>query len=178
MKRIILSTFVILFMACTLTAQTGATKPNPMDKMKFILGEWEGTGWRMTQTGKSFTKAFEKAKCRVDCNIIVVDGLGTKIDSATMEQKTVHEAFGIISYDAKTNAYSLRAYTKDGVTESVIEFLEEKVIRWNLDVPNGGKVRFTTDYKTANKWLEIGEFSRDGNTWIKFLETELTKIKD
>ena len=151
---------------------------DPMNKIRFLVGEWEGTGWKMTQTGKQYTSAFEKVKCRLDCSILMVDGLGVKTDSVTKETKIVHEAFGIIYYDAKSKSIAIRAYTKDGVTESPIEFLEERLIRWNLDVPNGGKVRFTVDFKTANKWLETGEFSRDGQNWMKFLETSLTKVKD
>ncbi|HQW93762.1 MAG TPA: hypothetical protein PKY28_11715 [Ferruginibacter sp.] len=182
MKKLIISVLATLFFATgTLYAQQDKVtdNKNPMNKLSFLLGEWEGTGWRMTQTGKrEYTNAFEKVTCRLDCGLFIVEGLGVKTDSVTKESKTVHDAFGIIYHDAKTNSISMRAHTKDGITETVIEFLEEKLIRWNMDIPNGGKIRFTVDFKTANKWIEIGEFSRDGLNWMKFLETTLTKTRD
>lgn len=182
MKKIIISLLAALFFATgTLNAQQSkaADKKNPLNRLSFLLGEWQGTAWRMTQTGKrENTNAFEKVTCRLDCGIFIVEGLGVKTDSVTKESITVHDAFGIIYYDAKTNSISMRAHTKDGVTETVIEFLEEKLIRWNIDIPNGSKIRFTVDFKTANKWFEIGEFSRDGQNWMKFLETALTKTRD
>jgi hypothetical protein len=178
MRKVSVFIFTALFISIHVNAQTGAAKPPVMDKMKFILGEWEGTGWKMSQRGKLYTKAIEKTKCKVDCSVIMVEGLGLTTDSVTKQDKIVHDAFGVISFDAKTNSYSLRAYTKDGVVDSNIEFVEEKVIRWIMDVP-GGKIKFTADFKTPNKWLETGEFSRDGGqTWMKFLETDLTKVKD
>ena len=182
MKKILIPVMVSLsFATGSLYAQQdkAADNTNPMNKLSFLLGEWEGTGWRMTQTGKrEYTRAFEKVKCRLDCGIFIVEGLGIKTDSINKESKVVHDAFGIIYHDAKTNSISMRAHTKETVTETVIEFLEEKLIRWNMDIPNGGKVRFTVDFKTANKWIEIGEYSRDGQSWMKFLESELTKIRD
>ncbi|MFZ1371166.1 MAG: hypothetical protein WAR78_12325 [Ferruginibacter sp.] len=179
MKKIILSTLLILGLVSVTFAQADvAKKLEAMNKIKFLLGEWEGTGWRMTQTGKVFTKAIEKVKCRLECSILIVDGSGVKTDSVTKEEKVVHDAFGIIYYDTKTNAVSMRAFTKEGITETVIEFLEEKVIRWIMEIPGGSKVRFTADFKTANKWIETGEFSRDGQNWVKFLETNLIKVKD
>ncbi len=178
MRRIILSAFAILLLTGSMNAQTGDAKPATMDKLKFLLGEWEGTGWRLNQRGKMYTKAFEKVKCKADCMIFVVEGLGIKTDSVNKKDQVVHDAFGVISYDAKTNAYSLRAYTKDGLTDSPIEFLEDKLIMWIMDMP-AGKIKFTADFRTPNKWIEWGEFSRDGGqTWMKFLETDLTRVRD
>ena len=45
-----------------------------------------------------------------------------------------------------------------------------------MNIPNQGTVRFTSDYSKENTWVEVGEFSRDGETWMQFLGMELTRI--
>ena len=179
MKKTAIFTAIILFIGINFTnAQTGSIiSQNPLDKLSFMIGEWEGAGWMMTREGKQTSKILEKVECKLDCNIMIVEGLGTKIDSITKETIVVHNAFGVLSFDAKSNSLSIRAYKKEGVTESKIEFIEEKIIQWNLDIPNGSKVRFTVDFKAENKWIEIGEFSRDGVNWSQILGMELTKVK-
>jgi hypothetical protein len=146
------------------------------NKLMFIIGEWKGTGWIMTQNGKELSTVTETAECKQNCNIIIVTGIGTKKDSATTETKTVHDAFGIITFNKKTGKHTLRAYKNDEVTESEIEFVEDKIIRWNAHSPEGGSIRFTADFTETNKWKETGEFSRDGTKWIKILEMELEKV--
>jgi len=50
------------------------------------------------------------------------------------------------------------------------------MIQWELPIPYGAIIRFTTDFITTNKWKEIGEYSKDGINWIKMMETELFKL--
>jgi hypothetical protein len=40
-----------------------------------------------------------------------------------------------------------------------------------------GKVRFTIDI-SADEWVERGEFSRDEETWVAFLEMTLKRVRD
>jgi len=177
MKKFIYALFFVLVGTLMAQAQDEAmSKENLLDKLKFIIGEWEGEGWMMTQTGKQFTKIKETASCKAGCTVLALEGLGTKLDTITKEKKIVHDAFGVIYLDSKTNTLAMRAYKDGYVNESEIEFISDKKIRWFMDIPNGSKIRFTTDYSTENKWMEVGEFSRDGNNWVQFLAMELTKI--
>jgi len=177
-KTITLAILVLLIGINLLNAQTATTSiQNPVDKLSFMIGEWEGSGWMMTREGKQTSIIKEKVECKLDCNILTVEGLGTKTDSVSQETVVVHDAFGVIFFDPQSNSLSIRAYKKEGVTESEIEFIEEKIIQWNLDIPDGSKVRFTVDFKTDDKWIEIGEFSRDGENWTKILGMELTKAE-
>lgn len=169
---------ILLFGATSvLYAQpSGPGAQAPGHKLSFMTGEWQGKGWIMTRTGKEFSQVTEKAECKLDCSIIVVSGQGVKVDSSSRESKIVHDAFGVITYDPKTGKYFIRAYKKEEVVESEIEFLEEKKIRWVLPIPSAGTVRFTVDFNTPGTWKETGEFSRDGITWMKTLEMELKKM--
>src|SRR5690606_3635647 len=178
MKKFILSLLILLIGISSSQAQNDSIKnPVTIDKLNFMIGEWEGTGWMMTRNGKEDALIKEKAEYKLEKGIMVVEGLGTKTDSITKVVKTVHDAFGIIYVDSKTNSLMINAYKKDASVQSKIEFIENKIIRWNMEIPNQGKVRFTIDFSIENKWIEIGEFSRDGINWMKFLEMNLDRIK-
>jgi len=177
MKNLICALLFLLASSSLIQAQeTTSINDNQLESLKFIIGQWEGEGWMMTQTGKQSTKIKETASCKAGCTVLTLEGLGTKLDTITNQEKVVHDAFGVIYLDPETNTLAMRAYKDGFVNESSIEFINDKKIRWFLDIPNGSKVRFTTDFNTENKWYEIGEFSRDGNQWMQFLNMELTKI--
>lgn len=176
MKKIILCTCFLLFGYNSLKAQNDSIKKIvSIHKLDFMIGEWEGNGWMMTRNGKEIAKIKEKVEYKLEKDIIVVEGLGTKTDSITNEKKIVHNALGIIFFDAKTNSLMIDAYKKGESIQSKIEFIEDKIIQWKMDIPNQGKVKFTVDFSTDKKWIEIGEFSRDGENWMKFLEMNLDK---
>jgi hypothetical protein len=152
------------------------TTNNPLS---FMVGKWKGSGWMMTQNGKQFNDITENVVCKLDCAVLSVEGLGTKTDSLTKKQITVHDAFGVISKDVKSNKWFMRAYKKGDVIDAEIIFVSEKVIRWELPIPNnGGVMRFTTDFSTTGKWKGTGEYSRDGQSWMVIMETELTKVQN
>jgi beta-N-acetylglucosaminidase len=178
MKKNILFVFIILNGINLLQAQNDSIKNLvTLEKLDFMIGEWEGTGWMMTRSGKENAKIIEKVEYKLEKGIMVVEGLGTKIDSITNEKKIVHNAFGIVFFDSKTNYLTIDAYKNGESTQSKIEFIKDKIIQWNMEIPNQGKVRFTVDFSTEKKWVEIGEFSRDGENWMKFLDLNLDKIE-
>lgn len=150
---------------------TNATEP-----LHFMLGTWEGDSWSMTREGKVDSKIKEKIYCKTDCNIMIAEGLGTKTNPETNETVVVHDAFGVMYVDPDTKKFMLRAYRDNKISISEIEIISEKVIRWKMVIPNQGTVRFTSDYSQKDKWIEMGEFSRDGENWMQFLGMDLTRV--
>ena len=53
-----------------------------------------------------------------------------------------------------------------------------KSITWGFDVSeSGSKIKFVLQVNDQGRWVETGEFSRDGGkTWVKFMEMELSKV--
>lgn len=150
-----------------------------INPLAFMVGKWEGSGWMMTQNGEQLTKVTENVVCKLDCAVLAVEGLGIKRDSLSHMETIVHDAFGVISKDPETDRWVMRAYRKGDVIDAEIVFVSEKVIRWALPVPNnGGTMRFTTDFTSVDKWKGTGEYSRDGQNWIKVMETELEKVRE
>ena len=177
MKKVVINSIIPILLLLAGAADSRILAQSAGNKLSFIAGEWQGTGWMMTRNGKEFSSVTEKAECKQNCSIIVVTGLGTKTDSLTNEIITVHDAFGIITYDKKTGEHFMRAYKNGEVTESEIEFIAEKIIRWSTHSPTGGAIRFTADFSEPGKWKERGEFSREGTNWMRILEMELEKKK-
>lgn len=164
------------FAVFSLVAALAQSESNPLS---FMVGKWKGTGWMMTQSGKQFTNITENVVCKLDCAVLSVEGLGTKHDSLTNKDMIVHDAFGVISKDSKNNKWVMRAYKKGDVIDAEIVLVSEKVIRWELPIPNnGGTMRFTTDFTVTDQWKGTGEYSRDGQQWMKVMETELTRVPD
>ncbi len=167
-----------LMMTPTFSQNQPEKVTNSMEPLFFMMGKWEGTGWTMTREGKSNSNIKEHVYCKTDCNILVAEGLGTKTNPETNETIVVHEAFGVMFKDPETGKFTLRAYKDNNISISEVEIIDEKIIRWKLELPNQGTVRFTSDYSQKDKWIEIGEFSRDGENWMQFLGMDLTRVAE
>lgn len=147
----------------------------PKNQLSYMVGEWHGEGWQMTRSGKETSTVKETVECKLDCNLIIVSGLGTKTNPTTGEVTVVHEAFGVITYDQNSNKHMIRAYKAGDVIEAEIVLLEERIFQWSIPAPGGGSVRFTVDFTQPDVWKEKGEYSRDGVTWMPSMEMELRK---
>ena len=110
----------------------------------------------------------------LDGMVLLVEGLGKASDGSI-----VHQALGVISYDQGTNEYKFKTYLRDGKSgDAWLKPTGENKFQWGLDIPGRGKIRYSINIDTAKKtWNEIGEFSQDGTTWMKFFEMSLTKVE-
>lgn len=170
--------FSILF-AFSIWCAASSFAQNTDIPLSFMIGKWKGSGYMMTREGKQFTNITESVVCKSDCAVLSVEGKGTKQDSLTNKEIIVHDAFGVISNDLKNNKWVMRAYKKGEVIDAEIVMVSEKIIRWELPIPNnGGTMRFTTDFTTKDKWKGTGEYSRDGKSWMVMMQTDLTKVSD
>ncbi|HSK13168.1 MAG TPA: hypothetical protein VK907_08125, partial [Phnomibacter sp.] len=114
----------------------------------------------------------EVVQLKVNGTVLQIDGLG--IDAA--DNKTViHTAFGIITYDVEQKEYTMRAFRGDGARiDASLRPVDAETIVWGFTHPLGGDMKYTITIRN-NEWIEVGEMSRDGNTWFKFLEMTLHK---
>ncbi|HLT73547.1 MAG TPA: hypothetical protein VKZ68_00635 [Ohtaekwangia sp.] len=174
----------ILFIASTMVgnmvlAQTAAPKTDsPMDVFRAWEGHWQGEGSIQRgprQPEKSFVNEYITRK--LNGTIVVVEGIGTKTGITSNKDTVVHHAFGVINFDQASNTYKFQTYLADGRTSSAWFNVEGAgKYQWGFDVPNG-KIRYTITIDTEKKtWFEIGEFTTDGNRWMKFFEMNLKKV--
>ena len=141
------------------------------------VGEWKGTGWSSTKGDerREFT-IVEKVQRKLGGSVLLIEGRGTrKADNG--ETVVTHEAFAVVSYDDKAKRYRWRAHDIRGQMLDIEPKLTDSSIEWGFKTEEGGvNIRFTAKLE-EKRWHEIGEVSKDGKTWHKFLEMTLEREK-
>ncbi len=160
-------------------AQTQSSKnTSPMDVFRDWEGHWQGEGSMQRGPGQPDKSTVDEyIALKLNGSIVVVEGIGKKKDPATNEETVVHHAFGVINFDQPSNSYKFQSYLVDGRSTSAWFNVEgDGKFQWGFDVPNG-KIRYSITIDAVKKtWVEIGEYSADGNRWMKFFEMNLKKV--
>lgn len=178
MKRIT-PLLLLLLMQAPIQAQN--PQPSQLEEMKkldFLIGEWTGEGWTEYVAGQRRTSPItEKVQPKLGGMILLVEGLGKKSVPGKQEEVVVHNALGIISYDAKAKLYRVRSYLADGrSTDAEAKFVEEG-FQWAFQGPQGLSIRYTVKLTEKGEWFEKGEMSQDGKSWRQFHEMTLKRVK-
>lgn len=139
-----------------------------------MLGTWKGESWHITKTGEKIgpTVVEYHTTTKMNGNLIMIETKGTDPKLGNFE------SLAIISYNVPEKAYKMSGYTAGGDQVYYFKVLEpNKKIEYGYEVKNQGKVRIrltiNDDGKTA---VQVGEYSTDGQKWIKFREENMTKI--
>lgn len=179
--RLVLCTFALLFVLPNTTHAQGPVSPEvkkAMAKLSFLEGKWEGTGTMTTGPNqKNDAKVLEVGSYKLQGTVFMVEGTGVaKMPDGS--EKNVHDALGLISYDAKTNKYRMRTYRAGGEVLDPEITLKDQTIVWRFKDPTRGtKIRFTLTVKN-NVWTEVGEANVDRDQWFKFFEMNLKRVKE
>ena len=124
---------------------------------------------------RTFTQS-ETIQPKLGGLLLQIEGLGKSKDPGK-EGTIIHNAFAIVSYDDKAKQIRWHAYTADGrYVDTELKPLQEKTVQWSIPTP-GQNIRFTMNLNEKDQWLETGEFSPDGNKWMKFFEMKLQRVK-
>ena len=179
MKKITIYISILLAGIFTLTDLTAQTDPakviEQVQKFHWMVGDWQGEAWYLDRDQQK-TQLIQKEhiQIRLDGTIITMEGTGYSKPSGTEEAEIVFQAFGIFTYDMSNSKYVLRAYQGGNFIDSELFFNPDGSFSWGIEMPYG-KTRYTLRLTSESKWNEIGEFSRDGTTWIKNFEMTLSK---
>jgi hypothetical protein len=141
-------------------------------RLDFMVGRWRGEAWQQRGPERVQTQMLEVVERKLNGAVLEVEGRGT-VATPGGQERVVHHALGVISFDARTGTYSLRSYLATGQSGDFALTLIDGGVMWSREVP-GGRVRNTARY-TATEWHEIGEFSRDGTAWIQVMEIRLKR---
>jgi len=171
-RKILLTSIVLLAAFAGISAQenTAEQQRSEVKKLESMVGQWKGSGWiQRGQTRETFTGT-ENVQRKLDGLAILVEGRFTN-----PEGKVIHETLAALAFDTKARIYKFRTYLASGMSGEHDFKLTADGYEWGFESPMG-TIRYTI--KTANDvWLEIGEFSKDGKTWVKFFEMKLDKVK-
>ena len=175
-KAVLGLVLVALLLTCTSFAQPQAPRP-PLDEMKkldFLIGRWEGTGRMHKGPGAAAEEArvTEIVQPKLGGAILLIEGIGR----TGTDDRIVHNALGVISFEAQSKEYRMRAYRADGRFVDPRIVVEDRKIVWSFDDPRAGSIRYTITINDKGQWHEIGEMSRDGGKmWHPFFEMTLDK---
>lgn len=146
-------------------------------RLDFLQGRWEGTGWIQMGPQRATFRQEEMVRTAAGGTVLIIDGLGRSADEG-QKGRVVHQAFGVLSFDAARQAFRWRAYRADGQEVEATPEVSENRFVWGFE-GNGMKVRFTITKTDAGEWLEIGEMTRPGTAEpFKFFEMTLRRVGD
>jgi hypothetical protein len=146
-----------------------------MKRLSVMLGQWEGDGWIVMgpQGRKTFTVR-ESIQPRLDGTVLLVEGLGKGRMAPGGPEVPVHQALGVLSYDAQQDRYGFVAYRFGGEkVDTEMKALADGSFEWGFATPHG-QVRFNIRIADG-QWVERGEHSADGKTFQPFFEMKLRR---
>jgi hypothetical protein len=161
------------------TAALGQGRPDPakvivaqkeaMVKLAVMDGVWRGPAWTILQSGEKHTiTQTERIGPFLDGSVKVIEGRGYDADG-----KVSFNAFGTISFNPATNAYTLHSYAQGNVGDFVLNLTADGYV-W--EIPAGPMtIRYTAVIKNG-QWLEVGDRIMPGKEPVRFFEMNLKRV--
>lgn len=137
----------------------------------WLVGEWHGLGWMTMPDGRreTFTSR-EVVTRRLSGSALLVEGRHTASDDPA---RVVHDALGIISWDARANGFLFRTALASGQGGDFPMEVQANGFAWRIDTP-GGRI----DYVARNEggaWVERGTITPPNGPARPFFEMRLTR---
>ncbi len=152
-------------------AKLMAAQQQAMLKLSFMDGVWRGAASTVLPNGdKHHITQTERIGPFLDGGVKVIEGRGYEADG-----KTGFNAFGTISFNPGTNAYTLHSYAQGYVGDYLLTVTADGFI-W--EIPAGTMtIRYTTVIKDGT-WREVGDRISPNQEPIRFFEMELKRLSD
>lgn len=157
--------------------EPAAVQREAMKRLQSWAGQWRGSGWILTwpsRTRQEFTIT-ETVQSKLGGTVLLVEGLGRGKDPQSGAEVDTHVTLAVLSYDEKAQTYRFRTHEATGRALDAVAKPIDGGLEWGFrDETSGSTIRFTI-HLDGNRWHEVGEASRDGKTWHKFLEMTLER---
>ena len=168
MKAILLLFIVSYLNATPIIAQsfeTDAEAQKNIEKLDFLVGTWEGEGWRILQDGSRHVfSQTENVQFKLDSTAILIEGRGMA------NNKVIHNAMAIITSGDDPGSYEFQSFLQNGMKGSFKAEIRENTFYW---YPNE-KVKYIIYINDNGEWYEKGEYNRQDD-WVQFFEMTLSK---
>ncbi len=156
-----------------------AGQRDAMKKLDFFVGKWHGESWTEFGPGqRRQSQGTETVQSKLGGLLLTMEGVHTRKTGQKGEGAVSHNAFAVISYDAKAQRYRFHAYTGMGGYAEAGASVGDRSLEWSMRPPGLGQIRYTIRLNDKGQWFEIGEASRDGKTWQKFFEMTLDRVQE
>jgi hypothetical protein len=148
-----------------------AAQRQAMAPLAIMDGVWRGPAWTILSSGEKHNiTQTERIGPFLDGSIKVIEGRGYTADG-----KVGFNAFGVISYDPATKAYTLHSHALGQVGDFVLKLTADGYV-W--EIPAGPMTfRYTAVIKNGG-WLEVGDRIVPGKDPVRFFEMNLKRVGD
>jgi len=148
-----------------------AAQRTAMAPLSFMDGVWRGTAWTLLQTGtRHEITQTERIGPFLAGSIKVLEGRGYDPDGTV-----TFNAFGTISYDPATHAYSLHSYAQGRSGTFVLTPTADGYV-W--EIPAGPAIIRYTAVIHDGAWREVGDRVIPGREPVRFFEMNLRRVGD
>ena len=170
--------FVTLGVSLSISAQERAdpatliaAQKQAMAQLAVMDGVWRGPAWTILPSGEKHNiTQTERIGPFLDGSIKVIEGRGYESDG-----RVGFNAFGIVSYDPGTKAFSLHSHAQGRVGDFVLKPITDGYV-W--EIPAGPMaIRYTATIKDG-AWLEVGDRIMPGKEPVRFFEMNLKRVGD
>jgi hypothetical protein len=169
----------VLMTMATGSAALGQERPDPaaliaaqkeaMAKLSFMDGVWRGPAWTLLASGEKHNiTQTERIGPFLDGSVKVIEGRGYDAGG-----KVTFNAFGTISYNLATRAYTLHSHAQGNVGDFVLTPTADGYV-W--EIPAGPTtIRYTAMIKDG-AWREVGDRIAPGKEPVRFFEMNLKRV--
>jgi hypothetical protein len=174
--------FVLVALALGVSAAASAQgRPDPaaliaaereaMTRLAWMDGVWRGSAWTILTSGeKHAITQTERIGPFLDGSLKVIEGRGYDADG-----KVAFNAFGTISYNPSTRAYTMHSYAMGNVGDFVLTPTADGYV-W--EIPAGpATIRYTAALKDGT-WREVGDRIVPDKEPVRFFEMNLKRVGD
>jgi hypothetical protein len=139
--------------------------------LAYMDGVWRGPAWTILPSGEKHTLTqTERIGPFLDGSVKVIEGRGYDADG-----KVGFNAFGTISYNTATRAYTMHSYAQGNVGDFTIKLTVDGYV-W--EIPAGPMtIRYTAVIKDG-AWREVGDRIQPGKEPVRFFEMNLKRVGD
>lgn len=177
----VVSAFAVAFSLVSFSISAAEEKPayrapdvalqkEKMAALSILAGEWRGEGWTYGADGErhELTQT-EEVAFMLDGVILTVHGAGRSKEAAP-DAKPDFEAFAVIAWDEKQNAYRFRSFANGHYGEFPLTVLEEGGFEWSAP----GGIKYVALVKEGS-WVEKGYRSAGASAPVQFFEMTLSR---
>jgi hypothetical protein len=148
-----------------------AAQRDAMAPLKYMDGVWKGPAWIILPSGeKHNVTQTERVGPFLDGSVKVIEGRGYDPDG-----KVSFNAFGTISFDPGTKAYTLHSHAMGMVADFVLALTPDG---YTWDIPAGPMTIHYTAVVKDGAWREVGDRLMPGQDPVHFFEMNLKRVGD
>ncbi len=151
-----------------------STNKAEISNLQKMVGTWVGKGWVYTAQGKREDFHIdEEITYDLDSTVLRIRGVGMSAGSGSKE--LIHDALGVMYYDPFEKTLKMDSWIAKGMhTTSKVEVLGKGKFKWSFNAGRSMSIQYHITIEN-DKWLEVGEMSRNSEPFMKFFEMNLTK---